>query len=64
MFTFQMRDLINKKEFFTLRDALIALKKSNAIDEILLKSQAKALVGNLIEQDKLAEAIPIAEYFG
>ena len=64
MFTFQMRDLINKNEFFTLRDALIALKKSNAIDETLLKYQARALVASLIEQDKLAEAMPIAEYFG
>ena len=64
MFTFQMRDLINKAEFFTLRDALIALKKSNAIDETLLKSQARALVASLIEQDKLVEAMPIAEYFG
>ena len=59
-----MRDLFNRKELFTLRDALISLKKSNAIDETLLKTQARRLVAEFIDEGKLTEAMPIAEYFG
>ena len=64
MMDMQIRSILAKKDFVTLRNALMRLTEQGTVDSEIIKYQAVRLVKHYIEMGDLAEVATLNEYFG
>ena len=64
MMDMQIRSILAKKDFVTLRNALMRLTEQGTVDSEIIKHQAVRLVKHYIEMGDLAEVATLNEYFG
>lgn len=60
----QIRTILAKQDFITLRNALMRLTEQGTVDSEIIKTQARLLVKHYIETGNLSEVATLNEYFG